>query len=51
MIKQKGFISGGDVKAMFFMLIMFGVFIGFVLFVGIPWLWQYIKPFVHAMTA
>lgn len=32
-------------------LVCSGIAIGFVLFVVIPWLWQYVKPFIHAITS
>ena len=32
-------------------LIGVGVAVGFVLFVVLPWLWQFVKPWIHAMTA
>ena len=27
------------------------VAVGFVLFVVLPWLWQFVKPWIHALTA
>lgn len=32
-------------------LICAGVAIGFVLFVVLPWLWQFVKPWIHTLTA
>lgn len=32
-------------------LIVVGIVIGFVLFIGVPWLWQIVKPLIHALTA
>ncbi len=32
-------------------LIGVGVAIGFVLFVAVPWLWQLVKPWIHALTS
>lgn len=28
-----------------------GIVIGFILFVGLPWLWSILKPFIHMVTA
>lgn len=27
-----------------------GIAIGFVLFVVVPWLWDFVKPWIHALT-
>jgi len=32
-------------------LVLFGVLIGGILFVGVPWLWGFAKPLLHAATA
>ena len=32
-------------------LIGVGVAVWFVLFVVLPWLWQFVKPWIHALTA
>ena len=32
-------------------MIAVGVAIGFVLFVVVPWLWQFVKPWIHMLTA
>lgn len=31
-------------------LVSVGVFVGWVLFVGLPWLWVALKPLLHAVT-
>ena len=32
-------------------LLIIGIFIGFVLFIVLPWLWSIAKPFIHSLTA
>lgn len=32
-------------------LICVGVAVGFALFVVVPWLWQFVKPWIHVLTA
>lgn len=47
---QKGFMNldlGGFMAG----LLIAGVVIGVVLAEAIPWLWSYIKPIIHALTA
>lgn len=44
---QKGFI---DLDYVFGVLIVIGIFIGFVLFIGVPWLWDLLKPWIHSIT-
>lgn len=31
--------------------VMFGLIFGFVVYVAIPWLWRFFKPFIHSLTA
>jgi len=31
-------------------LITVGIAIGFVLFVVVPWIWDFVKPWIHAWT-
>jgi len=31
--------------------LIIGIGIGFILFVGLPWLWALLKPFIHMVTA
>jgi len=40
----------GMFRGLFTMLIVFGVAIGGVLFVLIPWLWRLVKPWIHSVT-
>ena len=42
-----GNIFEGLVTAM----IALGIAIGFVLFIVVPWLWQFVKPWIHMLTA
>lgn len=37
-------------KGLFTALILFGVVIGGLLFLLIPWLWRLVKPWIHAVT-
>jgi hypothetical protein len=32
-------------------LVLFGIGIGAALFVGVPWLWDLLKPLLHAWSA
>ena len=45
------FITDKDFAYFVGILITIGVVIGIVLFIGIPWAWIYIKPWIHAITA
>jgi hypothetical protein len=36
--------------AMLMLFLLVGVAVGFVLFVAIPWMWPYVKAWVHAVT-
>jgi hypothetical protein len=48
MNKQKGFVNlDGVITA----LVLFGVIIGVVICIVLPWLWGLAKPFIHAITA
>jgi hypothetical protein len=48
MKRQNGYINlDGIIPA----LVIFGVIIGVVICLVVPWLWSYIKPFIHAATA
>lgn len=51
MKRQRGFISESDMKGFMGVLVVFGVLIGFALFVGVPWLWSWLRPFIHGWTA
>lgn len=51
MNRQRGFISNRDFQFFMFMLVLVGMFVGAVLFLGIPWLWGILRPFIHAWTA
>ncbi len=48
---QKGFINERDFNWFMVLLVVFGIFIGALLFVGLPALWSVLKPFIHAWTA
>ncbi len=45
------FLSDRDFYGFCFILILAGVMIGGVLFVVLPWFWDYIKPWLHTLTA
>jgi len=48
MKNQKGMVNlDGVIPA----LILFGVAIGVVICLVIPWLWSFVKPFIHSITA
>lgn len=50
--KQRGYIDFSGIGTFLITLgLVAGVVIGFVLFVAIPWAWQYVKPWIHQMTA
>lgn len=48
---QRGFISPSGIGAMLIMLIVAGVVIGAGLALGLPALWELVKPFLHRVTA
>lgn len=48
---QKGFISERDFFTFIIALVLLGVVLGAVLFLGVPALWGFIKPLIHAATA
>lgn len=48
---QKGFISEHDFVQFVITLFFIGVIFGAVLFLGIPALWELLKPLIHAATA
>lgn len=48
MKKQHGYI---DLDGIVTMLIVIGVIVGVVLAYGVPWLWDFIKPIIHSLTA
>lgn len=49
--KQRGYIDvAGAFKMLALICIGAGVVIGGILFVGIPWAWQYVKPWLHTIT-
>ena len=33
------------------MLVILGIAIGGLFFVGLPWMWTFVKPFIHSVTA
>ena len=44
-------MDGRMFDGMITFLIAAGVAVGFVLFIVVPWLWQFVKPWIHALTA
>lgn len=48
MDKEKGYINFGS---LIYFFIGIGVAIGFILFVVLPWLWGFLKPYIHYLTA
>ena len=47
---QKGYVHL-NFTDMFIGFIIFGVAIGVLITLGVPILWEWIKPFIHALTA
>ena len=47
---QKGYYNL-DLGGLMVGLLIAGVFVGVVLAYAIPWLWSYVKPIIHALTA
>jgi hypothetical protein len=48
MKNQKGMVNlDGVIPA----LILFGVVIGVVICLVVPWLWLFVKPLIHSLTA
>lgn len=47
--KQRGYLP--DLTSFFIFLILAGVVIGVVSSFGVPFLWELIKPLIHAATA
>ena len=47
---QKGFISERDFVQFMIVLVLLGVGIGAVLFLGLPALWEWVKPLIHSAT-
>ena len=47
---QKGFISELDFMQFMIVLVLLGVGIGALLFLGVPALWEWVKPLIHAAT-
>lgn len=43
-------MSDSDFAGLLAILVSLGVAIGWVLFVGVPWLWLIVKPLIHAIT-
>ena len=48
---QNGFISEHDFVRFMIVLVLLGIGIGAVLFLGVPALWEWVKPLIHAATA
>lgn len=51
MKRQRGFISHSDFVFFMVVLVVIGILIGGALFLGVPWLWGILRPFVHGWTA
>lgn len=49
--KQSGFIGDDAILAMLVFLVVIGIVIGVALSIGVPWLWGFLKPWIHALTA
>lgn len=47
---QKGFISDRDFVQFMVVIVLLGFGIGALLFLGIPALWELVKPLIHAAT-
>lgn len=47
---QKGFISERDFMQFMIVLVLLGVGIGALLFLGVPALWEWVKPLINAAT-
>lgn len=39
-----------DFRSAFYGLFILGLIAGAVLFLGLPWLWRALKPWLHAVT-
>lgn len=51
---QRGFIGNafeGAIKGMLIAGIVFGVALGWVVWEGLPMFWQWVKPWLHQITA
>lgn len=48
-MKQRGFY-GLDFAGFFIALVVVGALIGVVLTLGLPWLWELVRPFIHEVT-
>ena len=46
--KQRGYLS--DLTNFFLMLILTGFLLGTVAAYGVPYLWNFVKPYIHQMT-
>ncbi len=48
MQNQRGYI---DLGGAFLFLFIVGIVMGLILSVGLPWLWELVKPWIHSATA
>lgn len=48
MQNQRGYI---DLGGAFLFLLIAGIIIGLFLSIGLPWLWELVKPWIHSATA
>jgi hypothetical protein len=39
-----------DFRGVFWSLFILGLIAGAILFVGLPWLWRVLRPWLHAVT-
>lgn len=47
---QKGFISEHDFVQFVIACVLLGIGIGAALFLGVPAIWEWLKPLIHAAT-
>lgn len=46
--KQRGYLP--DLTSFFLMLILVGFLLGTVAACGVPYVWNFVKPYIHEMT-
>lgn len=50
MKNQRGFYNF-DFLGIMYGIVFVGILIGIALAIGVPFVWEWIKPFIHALTA
>lgn len=50
-MKKQGGYFDFDLGAFILVILVMGVFLGITLTLGLPILWEWIKPFIHAISA